>query len=426
MVDFFAKYEGELTLLAKSEIYDFLVKEVVRAAAGEKKGNTIFKMLPKHPDELIDIKEAGGALKYSIPTSKRNLEWLKRNGMCMDNIYMDASTVPFAGRGAFARRHIPEGRIVTPVPLIQIPDRSVMDMYEVKQSSDSEGKNFFHRDNNDPIGKQLLLNYCYGHSESSLLFFPSGALSVLINHSVEKANVKLRFSDQSFNRKDWMQTPPEKLIDEKHAFLGLLMEIVALRDIKQGEELLMDYGQEWQLAWDAHVKMWSDAVKRGELTDTWPIRALDLSHEYISKPYPTVEEGAAYPENVVQMCFLVVKKGQGVNATTDWAIPSKEPIFDSSNLFECRVTERFELDKLDDFGSTMPYNYTVEWYAEKDGKNHGTQVYNVPHAALVFIDKPMTSDQFVTKSFRHEIGIPDDVFPQGPWRNRRSKDVGNN
>ena len=42
---------------------------------------------------------------------------------------------------------------------------------------------------------------------------------------------------------------------------------------------------------------------------------------------------------------------------------------------------------------------------------------HVPQKANVFVHKPGTSDQHMADSFRHYIGIPDDIFPKGPWRN---------
>ena len=39
-------------------------------------------------------------------------------------------------------------------------------------------------------GKQLLYNYCYGHPESSLLFYSTGLAISFINHS-NKLNAKL-------------------------------------------------------------------------------------------------------------------------------------------------------------------------------------------------------------------------------------------
>jgi hypothetical protein len=49
---------------------------------------------------------------------------------------------------------------VSPVPILQILDRKALDGTWTKEDGTEEKK------------KQLLLNYCYGHRNSSLLFFP--------------------------------------------------------------------------------------------------------------------------------------------------------------------------------------------------------------------------------------------------------------
>lgn len=425
MIEFFDKYDGELTNVAKSEIYEFLIRDIVNAAAGPDKGKAIHLLLPKNADGLREVKEAGGTLKYSQPSSRRDLAWLKRNGKCMDNLIMGPSTIPHAGRGAFAKRKIHAGRLVSPAPLVHIPDKTILDMHEITFSVNDDGNKVYHRANDIVIGQQLLLNYCYGHPESSMLFFPAGSMTSFINHSAEKPNAKMQFSSHKMHEKDWFQVPPHKLLDSDHSYLGLMMEIVALRDIEKGEEVLLDYGPEWQTAWDAHVQKWNAGIQRGDIPNPWPIRALDLSREYKTKPFKTVSEGAAYPTNIRQMCFLVVKNDPEKPDSKTWAIPKSEKIYDDDHLFDCKVIERIELEEQSPLvsggaGGTvgLAYNYTIEWYdGEGADDNGGTQVSNVPHQAIVFVDKPLTSDQFVSQAFRHEIGIPNDVFPQGPWRN---------
>ena len=280
MINFFDKYKDELTEAAKYEIYEFLLGDILQAAAGAEKGKTIRGLLPKNPDELVDVRDAGGAQQYSAPSPSRSLSWLKANGRCMDHLFMGSSTIPYAGRGAFARRRIQAGGLVSPAPLIQIPKKDVMNMHEVHKASVSRKKKpIFYRTNDEVIGKQLLLNYCFGHPESSMLFFPSGSLTSLINHSAERPNVKMQFSNHERHNKDWYNVAPEQLIDDKHYKLGLMMDVVALRDIEEGEEILMDYGPEWQAAWVAHVERWNSGIAAGEINNTWPIRALDLSQE---------------------------------------------------------------------------------------------------------------------------------------------------
>ena len=70
----------------------------------------------------------------------------------------------------------------------------MMNMHEIGSSDEGgdEGP-VYYKLSEEVQGKQLLLNYLYGHPESSMLFFPSGSVSCLINHS-KKPNAKLVWS----------------------------------------------------------------------------------------------------------------------------------------------------------------------------------------------------------------------------------------
>jgi len=43
-----------------------------------------------------------------------------------------------------------------------------------------------------------------------------------------------------------------------------MLEFVASRDIQPGEEVFIDYGEEWQNAWDEHVKKWEPISKESD------------------------------------------------------------------------------------------------------------------------------------------------------------------
>ena len=138
------------------------------AAAGPRKGAKITALLPSTPEELKKVKEVGGSLTFSQPTTVRPLSWLQSYGRCMDNIRPGPSTIPHAGRGAFATREMKEGTIVAPVPLIQIPSEDILDVRRVRHVPDPEDPDRFVRANDNVIGTQLLMNYLYGHPESKM------------------------------------------------------------------------------------------------------------------------------------------------------------------------------------------------------------------------------------------------------------------
>ena len=408
MIAFFDKHT-DLHEASKAQIYNFLSKDVMVAAVGNHKARTVAKLLPKTPEELKEIPAKGGILVHSAPTVYRKNDWLVENGFCVDHLQPGPSTIPEAGRGALAARPIKAGTVVTASPLVHIPDKSVLDTHQVElDPSDEE----YMRSNNEVTGQQLLLNYCYGHTDSSMVFFPSGPMASFINHSKEKANVKLQWSKHPKHESSWYNIKPVELVEEARHYLGLVMEVVATRDIAEGEEVFLDYGDEWQAAWDKHVAEW-------KAPSEWPLRAIDYNDQYRNKPFETAVElgkDPSYPEHVELKAFLMIEESLRAGSREDpkfWAMPEDGTAYDANNLFGLTIEDKREIGE-DEQGVKM-YDYVVRW---TNNRGMDTYVDHVPHDAFVFIDAPGQSDQFgVERPFRHYIGIPDDIFPKGPWRN---------
>ena len=53
---------------------------------------------------------------------------------------------------------------------------------------------------------------------------------------------------------EWRTQSLDELAEKKYR--GLSMEIYALRDIQLDEEIFLDYGIEWERAWERHVETW--------------------------------------------------------------------------------------------------------------------------------------------------------------------------
>ncbi len=186
---------------------------------------------------------------------RREIEWLQQNGACLDNLRVHMSTIPGAGRGAFANRFLRKGSAIAPAPLLALK-RKDLDIYETDEDSTS----YQHTLNLDKIvGQELLLNYCYGHPESDLLLVPYSPVVNFINHNVDdaKINVEIRWpSDDSIKGllqripREWLEAHPLDVTDQSGE---LFMEFVALRDIKAGEEIFLSYGTLWQAAWETYT-----------------------------------------------------------------------------------------------------------------------------------------------------------------------------
>jgi hypothetical protein len=83
--------------------------------------------MPTNASRIEHAVKVGTGKQYD---STRDLEWLQEHGKCMDNIKPGPSTIPEAGRGAFATRFIPKGGVVAPAPLLHITNMTRMLMYE--------------------------------------------------------------------------------------------------------------------------------------------------------------------------------------------------------------------------------------------------------------------------------------------------------
>ena len=122
------------------------------------------------------------------------------------------------------------------------------------------------------IAEELLLNYAYGHPDSPMLLVPNAPMANFINHGgEEEANVQIRWPEphsktgrlfewaytrskediyddkfESTNYNAWLKDHP---IDVMEKSGKLAFEYVALRDIEDGEEIMIDYGELWDDAW---------------------------------------------------------------------------------------------------------------------------------------------------------------------------------
>jgi len=217
--------------------------------------------------------------RTKIEHSIRGVDWLTENGACIDNLRAGTSTLPGAGRGAFARRAIPRGEVVAPAPLLALK-RDDLVIYGTDESQDH------YRDtlNFDQIaGQELLLNYCYGDPESQLLLLPYSPMVNYINHDGKAPNAKIRWPDERSSTLllgrgpgEWLDLHPLDVLDKSGR---LMMEVVALRDIAEGEEVFVDYGSEWNDAWERYIRGGSDESKApfrreigvpdGFFPDTW-------------------------------------------------------------------------------------------------------------------------------------------------------------
>jgi hypothetical protein len=338
--------------------------------------------LRRQPPENISSAEEKGEI--STPT----IFELLQSGYCLDNLRPKKSKIKHTGRGAFTTRQLEEGMIVAPVPVLPISRASL-------QTKSSDGTS----------SHQLLLNYCFGHINSSTLLYPYGPWVNLVNHYTEP-NVKLQWPNGQ------IPSTTVENIDEGFSFM---MELVAIKDIQAGEEIYMDYGRSWEEAWFQHVQQWKPDEEQYSpayvIDDT--IRLLRTEAEQKDHPYP---------QNVETSCFYRYsdrtdeEKDRKENSANDKVMSFKwkatKGLFDLKNLRPCNVLKRKEDAKGRSVYAVRMFNRPGLDETELIPKGEMHLVTHVPRNAVRFTDKPGSTDQHLPGAFRHEINLKNDVFPE--------------
>lgn len=327
--------------------------------------------------------------KFRKPESTVSPHWLKRNGVCIDNLRVGPSTIKQAGRGAFAKRLLARGSVIAPTTLAVIK-RDDLIIFEADEAATHYEKVL---NKNKVLGHELILNYCFGHPDSPLLFLPLSPVVNFINHNSMEPNAEIRWPSDPKLKDGWMNLHPLEMIDISGK---PMIEIVALRDIKPDEEVFLDYGQGWEEAWSKHAESWNPT---------------DEHHKYISAAdylksgafsVRTTEEQKEnpYPSNLQTVCIFTT----GRQSQTDCRLP-------------CNIDERIDDDgesyydvsyKLKEHNTTA--KRMIAWDICGMGRD---ELYadSIPAEDITLIDKWATKDQHLDFAFRREIGVPENFFP---------------
>ena len=417
IVKFLDEYDKDISPDLKEDILDFMLEKILGTAVG-KRAKVIRSLIPANPKKLKSVQESGGTFMHRNSDMIKSQKWLQKHAICLDNLKGGKSTIPEAGRGAFATRKVAKGKIIAPSPMIHIANEELMNRYEIVET-DNDGEVTLEHDMTKPMGQQLLINYCFGHRESSVLLFPIGSQVNLINHAPKgKANAYVTWSRHKHVTNDHSlhDLSVEQLAERNK--IGIVMVVQALRDIEPGEEIFIDYGSDWSAAWDEHMKQWKQEYGKDK---TWELKAEDMIEQYRDIPFVTdFKEGVnPYPAGVATTCFLKTddvpdgtpRRTKSGTEIFRFSEELTEDQFNGVDMYVCDVLSHSE--KLTD-GNL--YNYTV---MAKISDDDIVKVLNVPHAAITFVDQPYQSDINAQGAFRHSISIRDSDFPQA-WRNTRN------
>jgi hypothetical protein len=391
-----------------SPLYDTIlgIREVY------KNSSRVLNALPLNEDDLrLALEEDIGQIYQKNAT--RSLEWLRKQGTCVDHIVHMPSTIAGAGEGAFAKRRLPNGTVITGSPLWTIENEHYFDLAGLFTDNDDGGVG----ESNRSHRKQILYNYCFGHDEIDLLFAPYAAFGALfINHgSGQKANVGVQWAKPGTLRHDpsLFELSPHQVVEKIKLGPQLGIEYIALNDIEKGEELFLDYGKKWEDAWDTHVKNWRP-VKGATIASDWnrafvePVRTKD---EELRNPYPAsivvrCHTGLLFEEESTWTQWELIRYGNyGVECLDVYGLPC-EILERSPNNSTYKVS--INTDKL------MMLDVPESLY-NSDGE---IVLDNVPREAIFFLDAPHQSDLFLENAFRFTIQLPDEMVPEA-WKTHR-------
>lgn len=340
-----------------------------------------------------------------IPTP---VKWMTPNdpiAFCVDVFTVQKSDVA-PGWGAFAKRSFQKGQrvISSPVALLH---RNLLEIMEQYVSNDGE---LSFKDNIKQW--QLLLNYAYGHPESNLLFLPYGPGGIhYINHAShgQEPNVRVQWSTSELSDNSLLEMSVLKAMNKDGS--RLFVDYVTLRDIHPGEEILLDYGKMWEDAWQMHVDAWHYSTRE----DPTVRAAHDIRTEKENGNLRTLleQEINPYPENIMTAClYQAVEQYRDESSGEEVHFHTWEKDNEGC-LRPCILLERRTLNTTTvyDVLAQQINNHYVS--PECSLPNDIEHVHQVPEDMIFLVDTK--SDELQPGSFRHEIHVPDEMYPL-QWR----------
>jgi SET domain len=320
----------------------------------------------------------------------RDVAWLQQHGWCIDHIEVGVSTIPHAGRGAFARTPISRGAVVAPAPLQVFRDRKVFQRTQPEQ---------------------LFVNYCLQPADSPMLVFPYGQGVNLINHSSKRPNVEWRWSthDNHLHHSQWFDLSYDEFWNLVTPG-SIILEVVALRDIQPGEEILINYGTSWEESWNEHVKNWippanaTSYVYPVEMDETGIVRTMKE------------QETDPYPANLMTMC-LTSDFERAENNHIEWEEPTDFAW--SEGMVYCHVLDRKYNRKIADYQYTVSLIFSLDpvkfVYDPTIPRKDLFIDLNVPRRAIRFMEVPYMDDEHLSNAFRHPLELPNHLIPES-WK----------
>jgi len=368
----------------------------------------------------------------------KSVDWIRKNGICLEQLVPKKSTLPDAGLGGFAQFGVKKDEIIVPAPVLQVVDKNILKLYkrDVNVLKDPEAYE---------IGTGLIMNYCFGHPKSSMLLCPLTS-AVLLNHCSSRTkecgpdgpNAAVRWSSGwDAPSYEWRNKTLEEI--EQHPWRVLSLEVIATRDIAPGEEVFIDYGVEWEKAWADHVNHW---------------KSPDVPPGFLTAQEANLQEGPI-PETfisgdlrkTVDHPYLFTACQYITSGTDSHGSRYSSPNPDWPKLTDKEILAQYSSDGAKHVYSTdkgyAKHSDYSHWpctvlYPEKEEGKYMVRIHQSPfrkvdeavwhkngvpriltnfsQESIHYFVKPESADQMLPGVFRHPIGIPDGLYPDH-WLN---------
>jgi len=201
----------------------------------------------------------------------------------------------------------------------------------------------------------------------------------------------------------------------KHA--GLSFDVVALRDIEEDEEVLIDYGIEWERAWLDHVANY-DSPRRGYVPAFEMNAQADLQIKTTSEAnYESIDGILTHCRR--HMVDLLLRQKHVIPEDEDPEIEPEQ--VNDEECYPCRVVHR---NHNDSYIAEVITRVTVNhpsgmWEVNVDSVEF--VLFNAPRDTFIFEDAYYARDHHQDWSFRHDMRVPDEMFPD-VWRRGDNQD----
>jgi hypothetical protein len=206
-----------------------------------------------------------------------------------------------------------------------------------------------------------------------------------------------------YSHYSWLDLPLSQFLQMSYPG-GLVMEVVALRDIQKGDELYLDYGSAWEAAWNEHVKNWQPPPDASSYVYPADINNSTGGMFRTAKE----QENDPYPEHLATVC----QAGKWYNRQRGKAYTWVQPEWPwPQGVAYCKILERTKVN------NSYEYAVALEWREASYDQAHLLSTkelhmdVHVPASVISFVERPYKSDMNLPNAFRHPISLPQELVP---------------